>query len=165
MTYAPLHSGLRVGGNNQILVTAAINVGGGGKKEGGSIIFSEVGPLSEQMSPGEFLPYAVTSAFDVKARTLTVSEVKGAHFYRVVFTGAQARRWQVLLPKSMVGKALKLPDLMAWGAKQDLAKAPKRAFVGAFELRKARSFVQLLQPDGLLDLVRLVKRTSFLDVR
>ncbi|MCO4761593.1 MAG: hypothetical protein KC502_08825 [Myxococcales bacterium] len=164
LTYAPLHSGLRVGPSNYIVVTAAINVGGKGKKEGGSIVFSKVGPLAETISPEAFLPYAKTSSYDPKSRVVTISKVDAAHFYRVVMTGAKAQRWQVLLPKTVADKGITLPDLTTWGAKTDLGKAPKRALIGAFELRAARSFVELFKPDGLLDLVRLVKRTSFLDV-
>ncbi len=164
LTYAPLHGGLRVGKNNHILVTAAITVAGGGKKEGGSIIFGEVGPLATTQTPGEFLPYPKTSTYDLKTRALTVSEVPGAQFYRTVLTGPKGVRWQVLMAKGMATKTVTLPDLMTWGAKADLGKAPKRVFVGAFELRTARTFVELFKPDGLIDLVRQVKRTSFMDV-
>ncbi len=165
ITSAPLHSGLRVGKkNNFALVHAAINVGGDGKKEGGSIIIGDVGDLPKEDKPGAFLGYSATSKYDKAKRTLTVDKVTGAHFYRVILTGSKSRRWLVVVPTEAAGKALSVADITKYGAAEDLGKSPKRVFVGAFELRKKADTAAILGPAGLTDLVRQVKRTSFIDV-
>ena len=162
---APLHSGLRVGAANRILVSAAINVGGNGKPEGGSIVFSDVGPHAPTYTPAPFLPYALGSAWDAKSRALTVQAVAGAAFYRVVLTGSEGRRWTVLLPATATGKALTLPDLKASGLHGSLVDGPKRVFVGAFELHGGSATLGKALGDGtFLDLVRRTRRSSFLDV-
>ncbi len=162
---APLHSGLRVGVANRILVSAAINVGGKGKPEGGSIVFSDVGGHVATYTPDAFLPYAMGSKWDAKTRALTVEPVAGAAFYRVVLTGSEGRRWTVLLPSTAVGKALTLPDLKIQGLHASLADGPKRVFVGAFELRGGATTLGKALGDGtFVDLVRRTRRSSFLDV-
>lgn len=165
ITSAPLHSGLRVGKTpNQVLVHAAINVGGGGKKEGGSIIIGHVGELAATNKPGEFLGYSATSTYDPAKRALKVEPVAGAHLYRVIFNAEKSRRWVVVVPAEAAGKVLSVADIKPWGAATDAAKTPKRVFIGAFELRAAKTTNELLGPQGLTDLVRAVKRTSFIDV-
>lgn len=162
---APLHAGLRVGADNRVLVTAAINVGGSGKKEGGSIIFSEIGPLGDEAKPEAFLPYALATTWDASSHTLTLDKVEGAAFYRVVLTGAEGRRWNVLLPATVGGTAIPFGDGKAFGIDADLVDKPKRVFVGAFELRSSGVSLWSALADGtMLDLVRKTKRSSFIDV-
>ncbi len=164
LTSAPLHSGLRHGAANFAVATAAVVVAGGGKKEAGSIILSDVGPLKAEYSPGDFLPFAEGSSYVDATRKLTIASVADAHFYRTILTGSQSRNWQIILSTKGISKAVTLPDLTQWGAPADLAKDPKRAFIGAFELRKAGGIEAILAPGTITDLVRQVKRTSFLDV-
>lgn len=162
---APLHGGLRVGTDNRVLVTAAINVGGGGKREGGSIVFSKVGALADEIKPDAFLPYALASTWQAEGRMLTVAKVEGAAFYRVVMTGAEGRRWTVLLPASMTDTPIALPDATAFGLDADLVNKPKRVFVGAFDLWAADMSLWSALADGtMLDLVRKTRRSSFIDV-
>lgn len=166
LNYAPLHSGLRAGKvPNFTIVHAAINVGGGDKPEGGSIIISPIGPIAATVKSGDFLDYSMASKWDAEKREITIAAVKGAHLYRVILTGSESRRWVVVVPAEAAGKVLKVADLMKWGASVDLGKQPKRVFVGAFELHEAMTTPALLAPGGIDDLVRKVKRTSFIDIR
>ena len=90
--------------------------------------------------------------------------MEGAAFYRAVLTGSEGRRWSVLLPASAVGKPVKLPDPTAWGVDTALANAPKRVFVGAFELRGGSTDLWKALSDGaMVDLVRRTARSSFID--
>jgi hypothetical protein len=162
---APLHSGLRVGADNRVLVTAAITVGGKGKREGGSITFSAPGPLAKTLKPEPFLPFALASTWQAETRALTVAAVPGATFYRVVLTGSEGRRWTLLLPPDQAGATLTLPDAKAWGADAALVDKPKRVFVGAFVLRDAAAGWSGALADGTFaDLVRRTARCSFVDV-
>jgi hypothetical protein len=162
---APLHSGLRVGSDNRLIVTAAINVGGGGQREGGSIVFSKLGPIAGKHKPQAFLPYALGSTWDAAKRTLNVAKVDGAAFYRVVMTGSEGRRWSLLVPSSATGKPMALPDSTAWGVDAALANTPKRVFVGAFELHAgATDLWKALGSGVMVDLVRKTSRSSFIDV-
>ena len=164
LTCAPLHSGLRYGEGNYAVATAAVVVAGNGKREAGSIILSASGPFQPQYAPGDFLPFADGSAYGDVSRELLVAPVKGAHFYRAILTGPKSRSWQVIVAENATGKALRLPDLTQWGAAVDAGKDPKRAFIGAFEMRNASGFAEIMAPGGITDLVRQVKRTSFIDV-
>mgnify|MGYP007046917314 CR=1 FL=1 len=165
LSSAPLHSGLRYGAANHVLVTAAINVAGNGKKEGGSIVVGEPGVLPAAAKPEPFLPFSLGSTWTQATRTLTIAKVEGAHFYRVIVLAAENRQWHFFVPALAAAQTIALPDGTAWGEADDVIGAPKRVFVSAFELREQRSLPGLLVPDGLPDLVRLVKRSSFIDVR
>lgn len=163
LSVAPLHSGVRVGTANHVLVTAAIVLGGKGKKEGGSLIIGVPGVIQEVTKPGDFLPFPLGSSYSKETGLLTVQPVAGAQFYRTTFIGGLGAQWLVLSPASLAGKSVKLPDLTVWGATEDLGKQAKRVLVGAFELHTALDFETLVGPTGLSDLVRLVKRTAFID--
>ncbi len=165
LRFAPLHSGLRVGKQaNFVQVHAAVNVGGDDKREGGSIVISDVGPVAAKSKTGEFMAYASASTYDAGKRTLTVQPVDGAHLYRAIFTASEGKRWVVVVPVEAAGKTLTVADLSEWGAAADLGKSPKRVFISALELRNKLDTDGLLSPGGLDDLVRQVKRTSFIDV-
>lgn len=164
LTAAPLHSGLRAGAGNFAVATAAIVMAGNGKREGGSIVLSEIGALKKSYSPGPFLPFAAGSTYGDKTRELKLAKVEGADFYRVIFNGDKSQRWQLFLPAAAVGAAIKVPDLTPWGGAADLGKDPKRAFIAAFQMRKTAGLEQVLAPGGVTDLVRQTKRTSFIDV-
>lgn len=159
---APLHSGLQVGADNHVLIHAAVAIGGKGKKEGGSIVLGAPGPIAAATKAVEFMALPLGSAFDPATATLTVADVAAAQVYRVTLTGSEGRQWQVVVPKTLAGKAVKLPDLTSYGAQLQASEA-KRALVGAFELRQALTAAQLLAPGGMTDLLRLVARTSFTD--
>ena len=163
LAVAPLHSGVRYGAANHSLITAAVILGGGGKKEGGSVSITAPGTIAKTTSPETFLPFPIGSTYDKASATLTVKGIDGAQFYRSTLFGDEGNQWLLVLPKETAGKALKLPDLTQWGAAVNLAAAPKRAYVAGFELRNPLSFEALLGPAGLCDLVRLVKRTAFID--
>lgn len=166
LKFAPLHSGLRAGKTaNFSLVHAAINVGGDGKREGGSIVISAPGPIAKKVSTGEFLGYSAGSSFDKAKRQVTVEAVTGSHLYRVILTGEKSRRWVVVVPAEATGKPLQLVDLSKFGGGKDIANKPKRVFVGAFELRNKQTTADVLTNGVLTDLVRSVKRTSFIDVK
>jgi len=165
LRYAPLHGGLRTGKTpNFALVHAAINVGGKDKREGGSIIVGKPGAPAKTVSPGGFLGYSAGSKYDGKKRTMTVQKVDGVAFYRVIMTGSKSQRWVIVVPPNVAGAALNVADLTKHGAKVDLAKQPKRIFVGAFETHEKMGFDAVVGPAGLTDLVRKVARTSFIDV-
>jgi len=163
LAVAPLHSGLRYGTANHTLITAAVILGGKGKKEGGSISISAPGTIAKTTTPEAFLPYPIGSTYDKTTATLTAKAIDGAQFYRTTLFGDEGNQWLIVMPKETAGKALKLPDLTQWGAKVNLAAAPKRTYVAGFELRAAMSLEALLTPAGLCDLVRQVKRTAFID--
>lgn len=162
LTVAPLHSGLQVGPDNHIVVTAAVVVGGKGKKEGGSIILGAPGPVGAVTKPGEFMALPEGSAFDPTVGKLTVKAVAGAHVYRTTLVAAEGRQWQLILPKTWTDKAIVLPDLTSFGNEYPVAKT-KRAFVGALELKAAVDMPELVAPGGLDDIVRKVVRTAFTD--
>ncbi|MBM4344550.1 MAG: hypothetical protein FJ100_14390 [Deltaproteobacteria bacterium] len=162
LTVAPLHSGLQVGPDNHVIVTAAVVVGGKGKKEGGSIIIGAPGPVGAVTKPGEFLALPEGSTFDPAAGKLTVKAVAGAHVYRTTLVAPEGRQWQLLVPKAWADKAITLPDLASYGNDFPVAKT-KRAFVGALEFKAAADVVDLLLPGGLDDIVRKVTRTAFTD--
>lgn len=164
VTCAPLHSGLRHGDGNYAVAAAAIVVAGKGKREAGSIILSEAGPFKATYAPGEFLAFADGSSYTDASRELVIASVKGAHFYRAFLTGPKSHNWQLIVAEGATGKAIVLPDLTQWGAVEDVAKDPKRAFIGAFELRKGGTVDEILAPGGITDLVRQTRRTSFIDV-
>lgn len=164
LSAAPLHSGLRVGDSNRMIVTAAIIVGGGGKREGGSIVFGDVGAYADSYKPDPFLPFSMASTWTAATRTLNVGAITGSSFFRVVLTGSEGRRWNVLIGSDQAGKDLALPEGKAWGIDPALANTPKRVFVGAFELRGGASDLgKVLQDGTLLDLVARTKRSSFID--
>ena len=163
LAVAPLHSGVRYGASNHTLITAAVILGGSGKKEGGSISITVPGTIAKTTNPETFLPFPMGSTYDKASATLTVKGIDGAQFYRSTLFGDEGNQWLIVLPKETAGKALKLPDLTQWGAPVNLAAAPKKAYVAGFELRSALSMEQLLTPAGLCDLVRQVKRTTFID--
>lgn len=162
LSIAPLHSGLRFGDSNHVLVSAAIILGGKGKKEGGSLILGEPGVVPTVVKPGEWLGFPEGASYVPATGTLTPKTVAGAHVYRLSINGPEGNKWLVLVPGD---QTVKLPDLTAWGAKLDLAKQAKRAYFAAFELKKAATLTELVAPGGLTDIVRLVKRTAFLDVQ
>ncbi len=162
LTVAPLHSGLQVGPDNHIIVTAAVVVGGKGKKEGGSIILSAPGPIGAVTKPGEFMALPEGSTFDPATGKLTVKAVAGAHVYRTTLVAAEGRQWQFIVPKAWADKAIVLPDLGSYGNDFPVAKT-KRAFVGALELKAAADMPELVAPGGLDDIVRKVSRTAFTD--
>ncbi len=164
LTSAPLHSGLRVGAANFAIATAALVVAGGGKKEAGSIILSDVGPLKPEYSPGDFLPFPDGSSYGDASRALKIAPVAGAHFYRAILRGPESHNWQIVVAGEATDKELRLPDLTQWGAAVDAGADPKRAFIGAFELRTAGGIESVLAPGSITDLVRQTKRTSFVDV-
>lgn len=163
LSVGPLHSGLRVGTDNHVFVTAAVVLGGKGKKEGGSITISAPAPVQAVTSPIAFMDLPLGSSFDPATRMLTVKAVDTAHFYRMSLIGPEGLQWQVVVPKAQAGKALTLPDLSGYGAVMTAAQT-KRALVAAFELHKGADVTALAAPGGgLADLVRLVKRTAFID--
>ncbi|MSQ82389.1 MAG: hypothetical protein EXR77_05650 [Myxococcales bacterium] len=162
LTVAPLHSGLQIGVDNHILITAAVVVGGKGKKEGGSIILSEPGPIGAVTKPGEFMALPEGSTYDPVAGKLMVKSVAGAHVYRMTLTAAEGQQWQLILPKGWADKAIVLPDLTAHGHDFPVAKT-KRAFAGALQFKTALEMADLVAPGGLDDIVRKVARTSFTD--
>lgn len=159
LAVGPLHSGLQVGADNHVFVTAAVVLAEKGKKEGGSIIISPPKPVPTAFNPGEFLPLPEGSSMVKASGKLKVAAVAGAGFYRVNLTGADGKAWLVLVPEA---KEFQLPDLTAYGATLTAATC-KRALVAAFELHKAMTLQELVAPGGLNDLVRLVRRTSFTD--
>lgn len=162
LTVAPLHSGVQVGADNHIIVTAAVVVGGKGKKEGGSIILANPGPVGTVTKPGAFLDLPIGSTFDPATAKLTVKPVAGAHVYRTTLTAAEGMQWQLLVPKDWADKTIALPDLSQYGHEFPVAKT-KRAYVGALEFKAAMELPQLVAPGGLDDIVRKVARTAFTD--
>ncbi|MSP90309.1 MAG: hypothetical protein EXR79_00650 [Myxococcales bacterium] len=164
LAVGPLHSGLRVGAANHLLVHAAVILGGKGKKEGASIQIEVPGLLPATAKVGPFLAFPLGSTWDAATRTLTMAAVEGAQFYRTTFVGAEGHQWVVIVPGAQAGKAIVVPDIgKLGGPSADVSTEPKRVFVGAFELRKPLAWKDLLGPGGLPDLVRQVKRTAFLD--
>ncbi len=162
LAVAPLHSGLHYGADNHVFITAAIVLAEMGKKEGGSIILSKPKGVPAVYNPGEFMALPEGSALTKATGVLQVAAVTGAHIYRVNLTGAEGKSWQVVVPKSLEGKAVTLPDLTAYGATLTSATA-KRALVAAFELSKSMTTQEFVAPGGLSDIVRQVNRTSFTD--
>jgi hypothetical protein len=163
LSVAPLHSGLRVGEANHVLVTAAIILGGNGKKEGGSILIGAPGAITATVNLPDFLAFPAGSSWNAATREVLAAAVDGSQFYRVTLIGPQNRQWLVVAPGNLAGKTLKLPDLTLFGAKSDPTTEVKRALVAAFELAVPTSFPALVGPGGLTDLVRQVRRTAFLD--
>jgi hypothetical protein len=164
LAVGPLHTGLRVGAANHVVVEAAVILGGKGKKEGGSIVILPPGELPAKLDPQPFLPFPLGAKYDPATATLTMVPVAGAQFYRATLSGPDGQQWVVVLPGSLAGKAVKLADLTLFGGPWNLAAAPKRVMLGAFELHAAAPWQELVGPQGLTDLVRRTKRTSFLDV-
>lgn len=165
LSAAPLHSGTRVGAANHVLVTAAVVLAdkAQGKREGASLQITEPGVLPKTFTPEAFLPLPAGSTYDMPTATLNVKVIEGAQFYRVTIQGPEDAQWLMVLPASMAGKPVHLPDLTALGGPTNLAAAAKRVYVAAFELRKTLPLSDLLAPGGMTDLVRRVKRTSFYD--
>lgn len=163
MNVGPLHSGTRVGVANHVLISAAVVIANKdqGKREGGSIQISEPGVIPSTFTPDPFLPMPVGSTYE--GATLTVHAVQGVHFYRATVQGTEDRQWLVVLPTSLAGKGVTLPDLTAFGADVDLATQPKHVYVAGFELRKSATLGEILGGSVLTDLVRKVKRTAFYD--
>lgn len=159
LAVGPLHSGLQVGADNHVFVTAAVVLAEKGKKEGGSIILSAPKPVPGAYNPGEFLALPEGSSLVKATGKLKVAPVAGAGFYRVNVTGPEGQAWLVIVPEA---QEFQLPDLSAYGAKLTAATC-KKALVGAFELHKALTLQELVAPGGLNDLVRQVRRTSFTD--
>ncbi len=163
LSVGPLHSGLRYGTENHVLVTAAIVLGGKGKKEGGSLTISAPAAVPAESKPAAFMDLPIGSTFVPDTATLTVKSVTGAMAYRLNLQGDNGLKWLVVLPKEQADKPLVLPDLSSYGAEMVASKA-KRAYVAAFEFSKAMDVVGLTAPGGALsDLVRLVTRTAFTD--
>lgn len=162
LAVGPLHSGLQYGADNHVFITAAIVLAEKGKKEGGSIILSKPGPVPPIYYPGDFLPLPEGSVLTKATGVLQVAAVAGSHLYRVNLTGADGLSWQVVVPKTLEGKAVTLPDLSSYGAKLTSANC-KRALVGAFLMNKPMTAEEFVAPGGLVDIVRQVNRTSFTD--
>ena len=162
LSVAPLHSGLLVGSDNHVVITAAVVLAGKDKKEGGSIILGAPGKVGAKLAPGPFLDLPLGSSFDAKTATLTVNQVAGAHAYRATLTAAEGQQWQFVVPASWTGKAIVLPDLKSYGNEFPVAQT-KRAYVGALEFYQQMDVPQLVAPGGLDDIVRKVKRTAFTD--
>lgn len=162
LAVAPLHSGLQYGADNHVFITAAIVLAEKGKKEGGSIILSKPEAVPAIYYPGDFLPLPEGSVLTKATGVLQVAAVAGAHLYRVNLTGAEGKSWQVVVPKSLEGKSVILPDLTAYGATLTSATC-KRALVAAFLLNKPMTTQEFVAPGGLSDIVRQVNRTSFTD--
>ena len=165
LSMAPLHSGLQVGKANHVIVSAAVVVQGNGHKEGGSIQITDPDAAPAALTVGDFLPLPVGSAYDVKAGTLKVTEVTGADFYRTTLEAAQGASWQVVLPKSMVGKTFTLPDMKALGGDQDYRATVKACNVGAFVLKTPQTLPALLATPLMTDLLRSVRKTSFTNAK
>lgn len=162
LAVGPLHSGLQVGVDNHVFVTAAVVLAEKGKKEGGSIIISKPKPVPMGYNPGEFLPLPEGSSLVKATGKLKVAAVAGASIARVSLSGANGQSWQIVVPSDAIGQEINLPDLTPYGATLTAASC-KRALVGAFELDKAMTLQEFVGPGGLNDLVRLVRRTSFTD--
>ncbi len=162
LAVGPLHSGLRYGADNHVMVTAAIVLGGKGKKEGGSISISAPGPVPAAFKPVDFLDMPIGSTFNPATGTLTINAVAAAQAYRLNLQGENGLKWLVVVPQDQAGKPLTLPDLTSYGAEMTTAKA-KRAYVAGFEFIKAMDLQALMAPGGLTDLVRQVTRTAFID--
>lgn len=175
LAMAPLHSGLQVGAANHVIVSAAVVIAGTTKdadgkvltdhQEGGSIQITEPGVAPSSLTLADFLPIPVGSVFDPAAGTIKVVDIKGADFYRVTFPAAEGTNWTVVLPKSAIGTAFKLPDIKALGADQDYRATAKQANVGAFVLKTTQSLNAVLGSGLLTDLVRSVKQTSFTNAK
>ncbi len=163
---APLHSGTRVGTANHVVVTAAVVLANAdkGKKEGASVQITAPGTLGTTVQTPDFLGFPSDSTFNPATATLQVKAVAGAQFYRLTLHDGSDHQWLVVVPATQVDKPLVLPDLTVWGADVNLLTAPNRAYVAAFELAKSLTFPDVVGAQGLIDLVRLVKRSAFYDV-
>jgi hypothetical protein len=173
LSMAPLHSGLQFGTANHVIVSAAVVLqtkaaaDGSAKahQSGGSIQISDAGFAPATLTVGEFLPLPIGSVFDQPAGTLKVVEVAGADFYRATLQGPDGASWLVMLPKTAIGNAIKLPDIKALGADQDYRATASACNVGAYVLRTPLTVPALLNGTAMTDLLRNVRKTSFTDAK